>query len=51
MKVFIPNIIGLYNITNNQIHMFFGKKPHLEEESITKKSVKKMDKVVTGMIL
>lgn len=32
--------------------MFFSKKSaHLEEESITKKSVKKMDKVVTGMIL
>ncbi len=31
--------------------MFFSKKSHPEEENVAKKSVKKMDTVVTGMIL
>ena len=31
--------------------MFFHKKSHPIEESVAKKSVKKMDTVVTGMIL
>lgn len=31
--------------------MFFSKKSHPEQENVAKKSVKKMDTVVTGMIL